>query len=115
MPLDLEFVGDFFNLADFFHSVKRFVSVANANVRVSGRLITVEGVQLEPATPSSSRKLKAEIKATIYLSPKARGHDRRRHARGPGHRRDHAGEHAGRERGHAGPGPDRHRDPLTKL
>ena len=29
VPLELEFVGDFFNLADFFHDVKRFVHVAN--------------------------------------------------------------------------------------
>ena len=29
VPLDLEFVGNFFNLADFFHDVKRFVRVAN--------------------------------------------------------------------------------------
>ena len=65
-------MGDFFNLADFFHSVKRFVSVANANVRVSGRLITVEGVSWS-SDPELFPKLKAQIKATIYLSPKAQG------------------------------------------
>jgi Tfp pilus assembly protein PilO len=72
VPLDLEFVGDFFNLADFFHDVKRFVTVANANVRVGGRLITVEGVRWS-SDPELFPKLKAEIKATIYLSPKAEG------------------------------------------
>jgi hypothetical protein len=72
VPLDLEFVGDFFNLADFFHSVKRFVSVANARVRVNGRLITVEGVSWS-SDPELFPKLKAEIKATVYLSPKAQG------------------------------------------
>ena len=29
-------MGDFFNLADFFHSVKRFVRVANTNVWSAG-------------------------------------------------------------------------------
>ncbi len=72
VPLDLEFVGDFFNLADFFHSVKRFVSVANANVKVGGRLVTVEGVSWS-SEPELFPKLKAEIKATIYLSPKSEG------------------------------------------
>jgi Type II secretion system (T2SS), protein M len=72
VPLDLEFEGDFFNLADFFHDVKRFVSVANANVRVGGRLITVEGVRWS-SDPLLFPKLKAEIKATIYLSPKTEG------------------------------------------
>ena len=44
VPLELEFVGDFFNLADFFHGVKRFVHVANSNVIVSGRLVTIDSV-----------------------------------------------------------------------
>ena len=45
VPLELEFEGNFFNLADFFHSVKRFVSLTSDNVVVSGRLVTVEGVK----------------------------------------------------------------------
>ena len=32
VPLNLEFEGDFFNLADFFHRVKRFVSLTKDNV-----------------------------------------------------------------------------------
>ncbi len=72
VPLELEFVGDFFNLADFFHSVKRFVRVANNNVLVGGRLITVEGVQWT-SDSTLFPKLKASIKATVYLSPKSQG------------------------------------------
>ena len=72
VPLEMEFVGDFFNLADFFHSVKRFVRVANNNVLVGGRLITVEGVQWT-SDSTLFPKLKASIKATVYLSPKTQG------------------------------------------
>jgi Pilus assembly protein, PilO len=72
VPLELEFDGDFFNLATFFHRVKRFVSLANHNVSVSGRLITVEGVKWS-SDQELFPKLKAEIKATIYLSPLAQG------------------------------------------
>jgi hypothetical protein len=72
VPLELEFDGDFFNLATFFHRVKRFVSLANHNVSVSGRLITVEGVKWS-SDQDLFPKLKAEIKATIYLSPLAQG------------------------------------------
>jgi hypothetical protein len=65
-------VGDFFNLADFFHDVKRFVRVAGSNVLVGGRLITIEGV-----TYSSDQMVfpavKAELTATIYLSPQVEG------------------------------------------
>jgi hypothetical protein len=72
VPLELEFVGNFFNLADFFHDVKRFVRVANKNVVVSGRLITVEGVKFS-SDPQLFPKITAEIKATVYLSPKTQG------------------------------------------
>jgi hypothetical protein len=72
VPLELEFDGDFFNLATFFHRVKRFVSLANHNVMVSGRLITVEGVRWS-SDQELFPKLKAEIKATIYLSPQSQG------------------------------------------
>ncbi len=72
VPLELEFVGDFFNLADFFHDVKRFVRVANQNVLVGGRLVTVESVSWASDTELFP-KLTASIKATVYLAPKAEG------------------------------------------
>ena len=34
VPLELEFTGSFFDLADFFHRIKRFVRVANENMVV---------------------------------------------------------------------------------
>jgi Tfp pilus assembly protein PilO len=72
VPLELEFTGNFFNLADFFHRVKRFVEVANSDVVVSGRLLTVQGVRWS-SDPEIFPKIRAEMKATIYLSPKAQG------------------------------------------
>ena len=72
LPLELEFDGDFFNLAGFFHDVKRFVSVASNNVAVSGRLITIEGVRWS-SDEELFPKIKAEITATIYLAPKTQG------------------------------------------
>jgi Type II secretion system (T2SS), protein M len=72
VPLELEFEGNFFNLADFFHHVKRFVSLTKENVLVSGRLVTVEGVKWS-SDGEIFPHIRAEIKATIYLSPKAQG------------------------------------------
>ena len=72
VPLDLEFVGNFFDLSDFFHKVKRFVRVANQNVVVSGRLITVEGVKFS-SDPQLFPRVKAEMTVTVYLSPKTQG------------------------------------------
>jgi Tfp pilus assembly protein PilO len=72
VPLELEFVGNFFNLADFFHQVKRFVRVANEDVLVGGRLVTVEGVRWA-SDPEIFPRIRAELTATIYLSPIAQG------------------------------------------
>jgi Tfp pilus assembly protein PilO len=72
VPLELEFVGNFFNLADFFHDVKRFVRVANQDVLVSGRLLTVEGVSWS-SDAEIFPSVRAQVKATIYLSPEAQG------------------------------------------
>jgi Tfp pilus assembly protein PilO len=82
VPLELEFVGNFFNLADFFHDIKRFVRVANKNVVVSGRLVTIEGVKFS-SDPELFPRITAEIKATVYLSPKAQGTTAGATAQGP--------------------------------
>jgi Tfp pilus assembly protein PilO len=81
-PLELEFVGNFFSLADFFHDVKRFVSLTNQNVLVSGRLVTVESVRWA-SDQEVFPKLRAEINATVYLSPKAQGVTAGATAQGP--------------------------------
>jgi Tfp pilus assembly protein PilO len=72
VPLELTFEGNFFNLADFFHDVKRFVSVSNSSVLVSGRLLTVESVRWA-SDETIFPRIRAEITATVYLSPKAQG------------------------------------------
>jgi Tfp pilus assembly protein PilO len=72
VPLTLSFEGNFFNLADFFHRVKRFVRVVNDDVLVSGRLLTIESVNWTSNAEIFPR-LQAEVAATIYLSPLAQG------------------------------------------
>jgi Tfp pilus assembly protein PilO len=72
VPLELDFVGNFFNLADFFHQVKRFVHVANNSVVVNGRLITIDGVSFG-SEQTIFPKIKATLKATVYLSPLSQG------------------------------------------
>ncbi len=72
IPLELELKGNFFNLADFFHRLKRFVRAKNERVLVRGRLMTVDTLKFS-SDPELFPKLKAEITATVYLSPKAGG------------------------------------------
>jgi hypothetical protein len=72
VPLSLEFEGNFFKLADFFHDLKRFVQVSNQEVLVSGRLISVDGVRWA-SDPEIFPQVRAEVTATVYLSPLAQG------------------------------------------
>jgi Tfp pilus assembly protein PilO len=71
VPLDFEFNGSFFDLADFFHRMKRFVRVANDQIVVRGRLMTINSFSFEAPTGGSS--LKATVHASVYLSPKTEG------------------------------------------
>ena len=68
IPLEFTFKGDFFDLADFFHQLKRFVRVANGRLGVTGRLVVVDGVSFD-----TTNGLRTDIQATIYLAPKAEG------------------------------------------
>ena len=70
VPLEFSFTGSFFDLADFFHRTKRFVRLANGNVKVQGRLMTIDGLTF---TGASFPVIKAEVLATVYLSPKSEG------------------------------------------
>jgi Pilus assembly protein, PilO len=70
-PLDFEFTGNFFSLADFFHRMKRFVRAANDRIVVRGRLLTIDAFKFTAG--DDFPRLNAEIKATVYLAPRAEG------------------------------------------
>lgn len=70
--LEFDFKGSFFELARFFHRLKRFVRVDGEKVRVRGRLLTIDSVQYT-AEPESFPALTATVSATVFLSPKAEG------------------------------------------
>ena len=70
VPLQFSFTGGFFDLADFFHEMKRFVYVANGRVKIHGRLLTIDSFKFDStAFPA----LKTDVQATVYLSPKEQG------------------------------------------
>jgi hypothetical protein len=70
VPLEFSFSGSFFDLADFFHRMKRFVRVANKNVRVQGRLMTIDSLTFKS---DQFPVITAEVMSTVYLSPKSQG------------------------------------------
>ena len=83
IPLDFTFTGTFFDLADFLHRMKRFVKVANDDLIVRGRLITVDSLNWK-AEAEKWPNLTAEIHATVYLAPKAQGVNAGATPQGPG-------------------------------
>jgi hypothetical protein len=70
VPLDFSINGSFFEMAGFFHRLKRFVYVDGDRVRVRGRLMTIDAVQY---TAADFPTLTANVKATVFVTPKAEG------------------------------------------
>jgi Tfp pilus assembly protein PilO len=70
VPLEFTFSGSFFDLADFFHRMKRFVRVANKDIRVQGRLMTIDRLTFKS---DQFPVITAEVTSTVYLSPKSEG------------------------------------------
>jgi hypothetical protein len=81
IPLDFEFRGSFFDLADFFHRMKRFVRVANKQIVIRGRLMTINSFSFDSS--EAFPQIKAQVSATVYLAPKAEGVDAGASPQGP--------------------------------
>jgi hypothetical protein len=65
VPVQLTFTGEFFGLADLFHRMKGFVSMANQNLEIHGRLIKIDNLTL---ASSSFPDITATIGATVYMA-----------------------------------------------
>ncbi|HKP90284.1 MAG TPA: type 4a pilus biogenesis protein PilO [Thermoleophilaceae bacterium] len=83
VPVNFTTTGSYFGLADFLHRMKRFVRVVNDQIVVRGRLMTIESFDFARTGPDTSL-LKANVTATIYLSPADQGATAGATAQGPG-------------------------------
>jgi hypothetical protein len=72
VPLTFSVTGGYFGLSDFLHRMKRFVRVVNDQIVVRGRLMTIESFSFERPDEKATG-LKAEVTATIYLTPPDQG------------------------------------------
>jgi Tfp pilus assembly protein PilO len=72
MPYRLTFNGNFFHIADFIHGVDALVKTKNAEVEVTGRLITINGFNLKPSEKGFP-DLEAEFTVTTFLVPPEQG------------------------------------------
>jgi hypothetical protein len=72
MPFTFSFRGSFFNMSEFFSRLERFVSVRNARMDVTGRLLRLESIVLKP-DQEGFPSIRAEIGASSYLVPSSEG------------------------------------------
>lgn len=71
-PFTFAFTGNFFHLASFLGKLQKFVVATNKSLSVSGRLMTLDSINLGPA-PAGFPQIEATIGATTFLLPAAQG------------------------------------------
>jgi Tfp pilus assembly protein PilO len=64
MPFTFAFDGNFHDLSSFFRRLESFVSVSNKKVNVTGRLLTLDSLTLEP---TSFPNISATVEASSFL------------------------------------------------
>ena len=72
MPYNLDFSGDFFQVADFIKGINSLVKTGK-DVAVDGRLVTLDGFALVPNRETDSSILEASFAVTTYLVPPTQG------------------------------------------
>jgi hypothetical protein len=73
MPYTLTFDGDFFTIADFIKELDSLVKTQNEDVRVDGRLITVDAFSLVPDPEEGFPALQVSFAVTTFLTPPGEG------------------------------------------
>src|SRR4051794_11984797 len=71
MPFSFSFTGNFFNLTRFFTRLEHFVTERNQHLKVTGRLLRVENIDLQVG--QSFPQIKAQISASSYIVPPTQG------------------------------------------
>jgi hypothetical protein len=72
MPFSFVFEGSFFKLSGFLRKLDRFVVERNDALAVTGRLLTIDGLNLQPGDEGFPA-IKATIAARAYLVPPQQG------------------------------------------
>lgn len=78
VALTFDFTGSYFDLADFFHRLKRFVFVQDDRIFIRGRLLTIDSLTFQTSASGSpdtipSGELTTTVGATVYLTPRTQG------------------------------------------
>jgi Tfp pilus assembly protein PilO len=68
LPFTFQFTGDYFDLRDILATVRRSVRVSKGEIKVDGRLLTIDGLTFTRNDPTS-RQTQATLNATAYIAP----------------------------------------------
>jgi Tfp pilus assembly protein PilO len=74
MPFSFSFTGSYFDLTAFFARLEHYVSLNNAKLDSTGRLMRLESISITPSAVGFPDML-AEINAATYLVPPVQGVD----------------------------------------
>jgi Tfp pilus assembly protein PilO len=74
MPFSFSFTGSYFDLTAFFARLEHFVSLNNAKLDSTGRLMRLESISITPSSIGFP-DMQAEINAATYLVPPVQGVD----------------------------------------
>lgn len=72
MPFSFTFNGSYFDLTTFFARLEHFVSLSNAKLDSTGRLLRLESVSIAPSN-AGFPDMQAEINAASYMVPPVEG------------------------------------------
>jgi Tfp pilus assembly protein PilO len=72
LPFSFKFTGSYFDLNTFFAKLERYVTLNNAKLNATGRLLRLESVSIAPSTVGFP-EMQAEIGAATYIVPPVEG------------------------------------------
>lgn len=73
MPYDVTFDGNFSDVANFIKGIDSLVKTGDDEVKVDGRLVTIDGFSLEADGEKGFPALQASFVLTTYLTPPSQG------------------------------------------
>jgi Tfp pilus assembly protein PilO len=72
MPFSFRFTGSYFDLNTFFAKLEHYVTLNNAKLNATGRLLRLESISIAPSSDGFP-EMQAEIGAATYVVPPVKG------------------------------------------
>jgi Tfp pilus assembly protein PilO len=67
LPFSFEYSGRYFDLVHILAAARRTVSVKSGDLKIKGRLVTIEALSFQPSTPGS-KLITANVSGTAYIA-----------------------------------------------